>query len=380
MVDGRDGVLPDQLFFRNLRSEIPRPRSHVTVGQLEPCPGKGVCEFFRVGKITPRNRLIDRVEAQGKVRRGHHRATLFGRVVRVHHHVFFFNIFGQPLICTGRALDQFPIIFEEHLQIAHVPCRRIRFPGAFEAAGDGIASFAAFETAFPAKALFFDGGGFRFGPHMGCRPCAVAFTKSMASGNQRDRFFVIHGHTRKGFANVTAGGDRVGITVRTLGIHVNQSHLHGRQGIFKIALACVAALGFVACSQPFLFAAPVDIFFRFPDVHASAGKAEGFKSHRFQGAVAGQNHQIRPGDFLAVFLFDGPKKPTRLVEVHVVGPAVKWCQSLRTGSRAAASVAQPVGSGAVPRHPDEEPTVVAPVGRPPVLRVGHKRVEVFLEG
>jgi hypothetical protein len=34
----------------------------------------------------------------------------------------------------------------------------------------------------------------------------------------------------------------------------------------------------------------------------------------------------------------------------------------------------------VPRHPDEEPPVVTVVGRPPVLRVRHQRVEVLLQG
>jgi hypothetical protein len=31
-------------------------------------------------------------------------------------------------------------------------------------------------------------------------------------------------------------------------------------------------------------------------------------------------------------------------------------------------------------HPDEEPPVVTVIGRPPVLRVGHQRIEVLLQG
>jgi hypothetical protein len=46
----------------------------------------------------------------------------------------------------------------------------------------------------------------------------------------------------------------------------------------------------------------------------------------------------------------------------------------------AAAVAHAVGAGAVPRHPDEEPPVVTVIGRPPVLGVGHQRIEVFLQG
>ena len=44
------------------------------------------------------------------------------------------------------------------------------------------------------------------------------------------------------------------------------------------------------------------------------------------------------------------------------------------------AVADAVGAGAVPRHPDEQPAVVTVVRRPPVLRVGHQRVEVLLDG
>jgi len=31
----------------------------------------------------------------------------------------------------------------------------------------------------------------------------------------------------------------------------------------------------------------------------------------------------------------------------------------------------------VPRHADEQPSVVPEVGRPPILRVGHERMKVF---
>jgi len=34
----------------------------------------------------------------------------------------------------------------------------------------------------------------------------------------------------------------------------------------------------------------------------------------------------------------------------------------------------------VPRHSDEKPPVVTVIGRPPVLRVGHQRIEVLLYG
>ena len=47
MVDGRDGILPEQLFGRNLGAEVACPRSHVAVRELEPSARKGVRELIR---------------------------------------------------------------------------------------------------------------------------------------------------------------------------------------------------------------------------------------------------------------------------------------------------------------------------------------------
>jgi pyruvate/2-oxoglutarate dehydrogenase complex dihydrolipoamide acyltransferase (E2) component len=44
-----------------------------------------------------------------------------------------------------------------------------------------------------------------------------------------------------------------------------------------------------------------------------------------------------------------------------------------------APVADPVGAGAVPSHADEEWAVVAVVGWPPLLRVGHRGADVRLQ-
>ena len=48
VIDRRDGVLPDELFGRNLRAEIACTRTHIAVRQLEPRPGECVCELVRV--------------------------------------------------------------------------------------------------------------------------------------------------------------------------------------------------------------------------------------------------------------------------------------------------------------------------------------------
>ena len=112
---------------------------------------------------------------------------------------------------------------------------------------------------------------------------------------------------------------------------------------------------------------------------ATAAEAEGLEAHRLERAVAGQDHQVGPGDLVAVLLLDGPQQPARLVEVAVVGPAVDRREALIAGAAAAAPVRDAVGARAVPGHADEQAAVVAPVGRPPVLRIRHQRVEVLLQ-
>ena len=113
---------------------------------------------------------------------------------------------------------------------------------------------------------------------------------------------------------------------------------------------------------------------------APAGEAERLEPHRLQGDVAGQDHQVGPRDLPAVLLLDRPEQPARLVEVCVVGPAAERRKAQHARPRAAAAVVDAVRARTVPRHPDEERPVVAEVGRPPVLRGRHHRLDVLLQG
>ena len=84
--------------------------------------------------------------------------------------------------------------------------------------------------------------------------------------------------------------------------------------------------------------------------------------------------------FRPYFCLDRPEQPARLVEVRVVGPAAERRKAQHARPRAAAAVVDAVGARAVPRHADEERTVVAEVRRPPVLRRRHHRLDVLLHG
>ena len=119
---------------------------------------------------------------------------------------------------------------------------------------------------------------------------------------------------------------------------------------------------------------------RLPGILAPAAETERFEAHRLEGDVARQNHKIGPGDFPAVFLLDRPQQPARLVEARVVRPAIEGREALLAGSGAAAPIADAVRACAVPGHPNEQPPVVAVVGRPPILRVRHQGMQVLDHG
>jgi len=217
---------------------------------------------------------------------------------------------------------------EEHVEVAHVPGGGVGFPRAFDAAGGGVRALATAELVDPAEALVFDARAFRLGAHQLGVAGAVGLAEGVAAGHQGHGFFVVHRHARKGLAHVAARGHGVGLAVRALGVDVDQAHLHGSQRVGEITLAAVAAVGLVAGGQPLLFMAPVDVFFRFPDVGAAAAETEGLEAHGFHGHVAGQHQQVGPRQLLAVLLLDGPQQAARLVEVAVVGPAVQRRKTL----------------------------------------------------
>lgn len=208
------------------------------------------------------------------------------------------------------------------------------------------------------------------------RARAVGFAEGVAAGNQRHGFFVVHRHAGEGFADVACRSDRIGVAVRAFRVDVDQAHLHCGQWVLKVAIARVAAVLTAAQFQPDLFRAPVNII-RFPGIGAAARVAKGFKAHGFKRHVAGQDNQVGPGNFTAVFLLNRPQQAAGLIEADVVGPTVERRKTLLALTRTAATVADAVGPGAVPGHADEQAAIVAKVCRPPLLRVGHQGMQVL---
>ena len=211
-------------------------------------------------------------------------------------------------------------------------------------------------------------------PYLGGVARAVALAEGVAARDQGDGLLVVHAHPGEGLADVAAGPHRVGLALRPFRIDVDQAHLHRREGVLEHLLLAVAV-----AAEPFVLGAPVDVLLGLPDVGAAAAEAEHRPAHGFDGDVAGHDHQVGPGQLGAVLLLDRPQQAARLVQVAVVRPAVERGEALPARRAAAAAVGGAVGADAVPGHADEEAAVVAVVGRPPGLAVGHQGVEVALD-
>src|SRR5581483_4223271 len=202
---------------------------------------------------------------------------------------------------------------------------------------------------------------------------AMAFAEGVAADDEGNRLLVVHRHAAERLADVLGCSQRIGVALGALGVDVDQAHLHGREGIVPLARCPIALV-----AEPGVLRAPEDLL-GLPRIFAPESEAEGLETHRLQGAVAGKDDEVGPGDLAAVLLLDGPQQTAGLVEVGVVGPAVRRRESLFAAPTATPPVSDAVGAGRVPRHADEERPVVAVVSRPPVLRGGHHLEDVAPE-
>ena len=341
-------------------------------------PGFGESQFELIGILVEafRDRCVERVHPKSEVRSQHDRGVGPCRIVGVGHGARAASVLGNPLRRSGRALGLFPLVSEECVEKAVVPLDGARGPRAFQPTRNGVAGVARAKTVLPTQSLLGQSGGFRFGAdQLGRIGRAVGLSERVAAGNQGHGLFVIHRHATKGLANVDGGRQWIGSSVRSFGVHVDESHLDCTQRSLEFPVAAVALI-----AQPGVFGSPVDTFVGFEDVFAPAGEAVDLHTHRFEGQGAGEDYQVGPGDLATVLLLDWPEQPTGLVETDIVGPTIERREALSAGRAPAASVMNSVRARTVPGHPDEEGTVVAVVGRPPLLRGGHQRHDVLLQG
>jgi len=112
----------------------------------------------------------------------------------------------------------------------------------------------------------------------------------------------------------------------------------------------------------------------------AAGETKRFETHRFEGHVAGKNHQIRPRDALAILLLYRPKQAPSFVEIRIVGPAIERFKPLLTATRAAPAIGDTVGARTVPCHPNKKWRVGTVIRGPPILCVCQNRRDILLDG
>ncbi|CAB4748929.1 unannotated protein [freshwater metagenome] len=201
----------------------------------------------------------------------------------------------------------------------------------------------------------------------------MRLAEGVATGDEGDGLDVVHRHAGEGLADIAGRGQRIRVAVGAFGIDVDEAHLDGCKRVREIAIAGVAGIG-----QPLGLGAPVGLV-RLPYVSTTATEAEGLEAHRLHRDVTGEDHQVGPGEGIAVLGLDRPQQAASLVEVDVVGPAVEGGEALHAGAAAATAIARAVGAGAVPGHAHEEGAVVAIVSGPPHLGVGHDGAQVCLD-
>src|SRR5215467_4880539 len=160
-----------------------------------------------------------------------------GRIVCVRHRTVACAILGSPLVRTSRTLGELPFVLEQVLEVVIAPLRRRRGPNDFQTAADRVTALAGPKFALPPEALLFNFRSLRFRADMlGRNRSAVGLTKGVTASNQRDRFFIVHGHTTEGFANVPGRRDRIRLSIGSFRIYVNQAHLDGSERIRQITI------------------------------------------------------------------------------------------------------------------------------------------------
>ena len=160
----------------------------------------------------------------------------------------------------------------------------------------------------PAKALRLNACAFRLRTDQTGITGTMRLAKGVTAGDERDGFLVIHRHAGEGLTNIAGRSHRIGGAVRAFRVNVDQTHLHGGKRVLEITVAAVTLV-----AKPGVLGAPVDVLFRLPDVLAATGETKSLEAHRFQRAVAGEDHQVGPGQRLAIFLLDRPQQAAGLV-------------------------------------------------------------------
>ncbi len=107
------------------------------------------------------------------------------------------------------------------------------------------------------------------GPDAVARRGAVGLAEAVSTGDERDGLLVVHRHPAERLPDVAGRLQRVGLAVRTLGVYVDEAHLHGAERVGELAVAAVPLV-----PEPGVLLAPEDLL-GLPGVLAPEAEAEG---------------------------------------------------------------------------------------------------------
>ena len=324
-----------------------------------------------------RDLLVGRVHAQGHVGRGHHRGVALRRIVRVGHGACAGGVLGLPLVRAGRALRQLPLVAEQGLEVAVVPLDRVRGPGAFEAAGDRVARPCRCRSCSSSR-----------GPAPRCRrprargrrTCriagAVGLAEGVAAGDERHGLLVVHRHAGEGLADVARRGERIRLAVRALP-DSRRSGPSGRRRADCRARGrrCSARRPATWLPAPSRCPPPAPRRPRGRRAKPKVLKPIDSSATLPARIIRSAQEILRP-----YFCLIGQSRRRALSRLPLSGQLLSGAKRCAPVPRAAATVGDAVGAGAVPRHADEERPVVAVVRGPPVLRIRHQGMEVLDHG
>src|SRR5690348_9437668 len=159
--------------------------------ELDPRFCEGIGELVRMIEEALRDGPVDRIHSQSEVGSEHEWRVPLRWIMRVRNRACSGSVFRSPLMCTRRALGEFPFEAEEVLQIVVAPLRRCLGPCAFQATGNRVRAPAAAKFIVPAETLFLDIGSFRFGSDILRRwRSAVSLAESVATCDQGNGFLV----------------------------------------------------------------------------------------------------------------------------------------------------------------------------------------------
>ena len=140
----------------------------------------------------------------------------------------------------------------------------------------------------------------------------MALAEGVAADDERDGLLVVHHHARERLADVLGHGERIGVAVGALGVHVDQAHLHRAEQAGELAVTAVPLV-----AEPRVLGTPEHLF-GLPGVLASAAEAERRESHQLSAQLPAKIIRS-PHEILSYFCFTGQSSRRALSRLALSG-------------------------------------------------------------